>query len=80
MQPSLPSCPECGERLVMFDSRPNLGIPVGNPLSSDVGLYACVCLACGYATLRVDPDELRVLRKLAEKGHGTPPLHFKFKR
>lgn len=69
MQEAFPRCPECTGVRAFFDYY------VGGQLASiDLGgwnkritLYACVCLECGYTTMRPLPIELDKLRRSVEK-------------
>lgn len=62
-----PPCHECGGTR-FFVRRSNVAIPV--TVWNGATFYACVCLACGYTTLRPYPDDLNRLRKAAEKGNA----------
>ena len=70
MQPSLPTCPECGGRRAFFKG----GSPaISFRLLRSIEVYWYSCLECGHTTPRVHPNDLKILREAAEKAHGKAP-------
>jgi hypothetical protein len=67
MELSLPPCPECGGPRAFFQcSSPAIYIGAWRRIK----VYGHTCLTCGHTTLRIHPDDLKVLQKAAEKAQG----------
>jgi predicted RNA-binding Zn-ribbon protein involved in translation (DUF1610 family) len=67
MSPVSLSCPECGGERAFFKI-PDLAIRFR--LLMPISIYGLTCLECGYITLRVHPDDLKLLHEAAEKSAG----------
>jgi DNA-directed RNA polymerase subunit RPC12/RpoP len=70
MQPSFPPCPECGGQRAFFKgASPAIRLR----LFRSIEVYGYTCLECGHTTLRVHPDDLKILHEAAEKAPGKAP-------
>ena len=66
--PSLPSCPRCGGAQAFFkanSSDASLSFVLG--FLDTIKLGALICLACGYAELHADPNDMESIRDAANK-------------
>jgi len=67
MEPPLPPCPECRGQRAFFQC---FSTEMYVSFWRRIKLYGHTCLECGYTTLRVHPDDLKILQKATDKAQG----------